>query len=698
MAMPQTDLEQSGTWTTLAHETAFLAAVQAESGGRMEYEEFSYSNEGDPIYLVRLGYPAAPSYDDLAHTNPIFVVGSQHGDEPAGREAALAWLRDMAETMDAAALDVLTNRGIVVIPTGNPLGFRLGTRDNGTGDPNRTHLALFSSTHPESRAIQTVVRDARPCVAIDLHESGTSPTAGWVQLLPPSFYAPNALPDAATLAEAYHDAVGAAIVGHGETWSEYGGTGDTRKTMQGACMVRGVIHMMAETPSGSYTDRVAAHTFVCNATVDWVQANDATISTFCASRYDDAITKGATQGSFDINALVDPAPVGYRISASQFNSLASQRDILGIGAYLIDDGSGDYYVPLSQPQEPLIPWVVDEDSVDAVLSATRIYTVPATTDVAYRLDRSTDAGGTYEWVQDWTAGDLSESLDLTTLPKGNVTLRVQARDAANPLDVSGYGTVTVSNSEVEYEADYRIDGGAWTPLQAWAGDRSEALDTDAIGAWSTLDVRVRARDAANNGDVSAYDTVSYTATAAVTLTVQDAAHGHTAGSPTLSQAHALAVADASHGHTADTPTLAVAGSLAVQSATHGHTAEAPSLVQAHTLTVADAVHGHSADSPVLSFGAILTVSDALHAHTAGTPTLTLADVLAVADALHSHTAESPSLVQANVLAVADALHGHTADTVVLGGFVEITGPLTATLTDSRRTITLADSRLTITLG
>ena len=193
--------------------------------------------------------------------------------------------------------------------------------------------------------------------------------------------------------------------------------------------------------------------------------------------------------------------------------------MLGLGAYLIDDGSGDYYVPLSQPQEPLVPWVVDADSLNGVVSGTRLYSVPATTDVAYRLDYSTDAGSTYEWVQDWTAGDLSESLDTSTLPAGDVILRVQARHAAEPLDVSGYDTVTVTTAPVEYEADYRIDGGAWTPLQAWAGDRSEALDTTALGAWSTLDVRVRARDAANPADVSAYDTVSYTATAATGETV-----------------------------------------------------------------------------------------------------------------------------------------------------------------------------------
>ena len=40
--------------------------------------------------------------------------------------------------------------------------------------------------------------------------------------------------------------------------------------------------------------------------------------------YADAITKGATQTTYDVEGgTLDPAPVGYRITASQYNGLSS---------------------------------------------------------------------------------------------------------------------------------------------------------------------------------------------------------------------------------------------------------------------------------------------------------------------------------------------------------------------------------------
>lgn len=149
------------------------------------------------------------------------------------------------------------------------------------------------------------------------------------------------------------------------------------------------------------------------------------------------------------------------------------------------------------------------------------------------------------------------------------------------------------------------------------------------------------------------------------LVPQDALHGHTAESPTLTQANTLVVQDATHGHTAESPTLAVAYTLSAQDALHGHTAESPTLSAALSLAVADALHGHTADNVALIQQNILSVFDALHGHTADNVALVQQNILAVADALHALSSESPSLVQAYLLAIQDALHGHTADNVAL---------------------------------
>jgi hypothetical protein len=151
----------------------------------------------------------------------------------------------------------------------------------------------------------------------------------------------------------------------------------------------------------------------------------------------------------------------------------------------------------------------------------------------------------------------------------------------------------------------------------------------------------------------------------VTLTVQDATHGHSVDAPTLTQANTLAVADSSHAHTADSPTPTVAFSLTVADAGHTHTVDNPTLTQANTLAPAGADHGHTVDSPSLTQANVLDPDESLHAHTADAPTLDLPGILSVHEATHGHTADNVALTQAGTLAVQDALHGHTADNVSL---------------------------------
>lgn len=154
MNAPLTPMEQGGTWATLAEGDAFLDACVAS--GRVTTEGIGASSDGTVMRAVRLG-DGVPK---------ALIVGSQHGREPAGREAALRLARDLAFADDAPPVPV------VVIPTANPWGTRNNSRYNATGaDINRTHVDLSS---PESRAIASV-RHGIPLI-IDLHEWGASPS------------------------------------------------------------------------------------------------------------------------------------------------------------------------------------------------------------------------------------------------------------------------------------------------------------------------------------------------------------------------------------------------------------------------------------------------------------------------------------------------------------------------------------------
>jgi hypothetical protein len=169
--VPRTGFEQrdGASWTTHDEELAFLAAVAAAAPERMRVEVIGHSLDERPLHQVTLGLPAAPHarHDDRP---TVLFVGSQHGNEPAGREAVLIALRDLALTAEPQVLAQLAQQTVLVVPSANPDGRARNTRGNAAGiDINRDHLAL---TTPETQAIHRVIRDWAPDTILDHHEYG----------------------------------------------------------------------------------------------------------------------------------------------------------------------------------------------------------------------------------------------------------------------------------------------------------------------------------------------------------------------------------------------------------------------------------------------------------------------------------------------------------------------------------------------
>ena len=155
---------------------------------------------------------------------------------------------------------------------------------------------------------------------------------------------------------------------------------------------------------------------------------------------------------------------------------------------------------------------------------------------------------------------------------------------------------------------------------------------------------------------------------ALDLTLQNAAHAHSAEVLSLSSTHALIAAAAAHAHSADNLALSSSMALAVANATHAHTAAAPTLSAALFLLIQNTLHAHAAGNVTLdnSGAAVLTIADALHAHAADPLAISQAVTLAVANALHPHTADAPTLQTLVSLMIAHAQHAHTADQVAFG--------------------------------
>ncbi len=173
---PQTGFEQTGTWTTHEDELAFLQELVDTAVNPVTIEQVGTTAQGRPLHQLALGLGATPNA--VPRTMPtVMVLGSQHGNEPAGREASLKLLRDIAfadlgDPSNADLARILRDQTILVVPSANPDGRAAGSRANSRGfDINRDHLALVTE---EARAFADVILEWEPFMALDLHEYGPS--------------------------------------------------------------------------------------------------------------------------------------------------------------------------------------------------------------------------------------------------------------------------------------------------------------------------------------------------------------------------------------------------------------------------------------------------------------------------------------------------------------------------------------------
>lgn len=149
----------SPAWTSLEEEESFIQAL----AGSVRVLEVGRSVEGRPILLVSVGAEHAECR--------VLVIAEQHGNEPAGREGALMFLRDLATSEDPNITGYLTDAQWGFIITANPDGFNQA-RENANGvDLNRDHLAV---SQPETEAIHKALYGLRPRIVMDLHETTSS--------------------------------------------------------------------------------------------------------------------------------------------------------------------------------------------------------------------------------------------------------------------------------------------------------------------------------------------------------------------------------------------------------------------------------------------------------------------------------------------------------------------------------------------
>ncbi|MDQ3739632.1 MAG: M14 family metallocarboxypeptidase [Actinomycetota bacterium] len=393
-AAPVTGFEQrnGASWTTHEEEVAFLEAVERGSR-RVKVDRIGMTAEGRPLHLVRLGDKPPKQRDALREPTVLFVC-SQHGNEPAGREACLKLLRDLAFAEDPATLELLATRSFLFVPAANPDGREANTRGNSDGvDVNRDHLNL---TTPEARAMAKVVRDWKPEVALDLHEYGPSI---------PGVYDDEVLylwPRNLNIDDGVHDLAEELGRGYilpdsekaGYSADEYGqyeladndihqsaGDGD-EGIMRNAMGLRHSLGVLVETavtadPRNSPLElvdeamvqrrRVDAHMNVTASVLRFIRERGAEaqgVTTGAAvrkaregrERSAPVYFGGADNQEPAPEDVVDPPPCGYRLTAEQ---VAEHRTVLQLLGIRSRKSGGGAFVPIGQAAEPVIPLLLD---------------------------------------------------------------------------------------------------------------------------------------------------------------------------------------------------------------------------------------------------------------------------------------------------------------------------------------------------
>lgn len=145
--------------TTHAEVFGFLDALAARSD-RIVVDTVGRSQQGRAMALAVLSGPRGVD----ARLPTVLLLAQQHGNEPAGGEAALV----LAQSLATDRSSWLDRVNVLIMPRANPDAAERFMRETANRiDLNRDHLLLRT---PESQAIARVVQRYAPQVVLDLHE------------------------------------------------------------------------------------------------------------------------------------------------------------------------------------------------------------------------------------------------------------------------------------------------------------------------------------------------------------------------------------------------------------------------------------------------------------------------------------------------------------------------------------------------
>lgn len=350
--------------TTLEEEIEFLNAL-ASMSPRVSVQEVGRSVEDRPIFLVTLGYPLAAEANAIQPGQNLIFIGLQHGNEPAGREGMLRFMRKLAFTDDAAWLELMSDTPVLLIPTLNPDALPRDIRNNVQGiDINRDHVAFRT---PEGRLLGEILQRFQPAIMVDAHEGPSTPNNpdqnARIEMLWPGNR--NTHPEILRLSRSMVEDYclpGLRQAGFGTgIWRGRAGREDVLRSNGG---LRHMISVVVESFRSTPDERARAQKQTFIETLRFYKSNQEEIQRVLSevrsspSPFPRFYLDGTLDESPGPDLIEEPVMAGYLLNSAQRSQIEPQIIGFGITYHTRDDGA--VFIPMDQPAWPVIPLFLDE--------------------------------------------------------------------------------------------------------------------------------------------------------------------------------------------------------------------------------------------------------------------------------------------------------------------------------------------------
>lgn len=368
--LPTTGFEDNDgkEWTTLEEEMDFIKEI-AELSDRVEFSEIGSSVNGNAIHLIRVGYPKAPTEEEMENGRNMLIMGTPHGNEPAARDLSLKLLRELAFTDDEDRLELLEKASIMILPTINPDGRDANVRTNAWGiDNNRDNLNLMT---PENQTLASVLNRYNPDVVVDAHERPSGTTPDVEMLWPRNLNVDREIYDLnKEMVESY---IMPDVEADGYTTGLYGsptgaGSGDER-ILRNLGGLRHSLTLLTESAGAlEKADRVDMQSSIINSALNFYQERFDDI----AEIVDGAPVRKKKEGkeakepyylegrddNEDTIRTMEPRACGYLLHTEQAEKVEKHITLFSIETEKVSENG--VFVTMDQPMMTVIPLLLDE--------------------------------------------------------------------------------------------------------------------------------------------------------------------------------------------------------------------------------------------------------------------------------------------------------------------------------------------------